>query len=260
MLVSDTEKFIFFHVPKSAGTSIHNFFKEKYGWQDDPPPVLHHMKAKDYMKFYPEKISYFKFAFVRNPFDRLLSAYSDFVQNRLEGRIQDNYKRFLLNNQKWDDNCLCIYRLYETNPNKFSTYDEFYQYYMQAYKWNVDWESQKYFDNLDIADGGNFLTIGKTETFEDFCLNFVESGWCKDIHFLPQSDILSNENGLIVDFVGKTENLSNDMKIISDRLGYNINVEHHRRSKHPHYKEVYNSKMISIVENFFAKDFELFGY
>lgn len=260
MLVSDTEKFIFFHVPKSGGTSIHSFFKEKYGWQDDPPPVLHHMKAKDYMKFHPEKFSYFKFAFVRNPFDRLLSAYSDFVQNRLVGRMQNNYIRFLSNNQRWDDNCLCIYRYYETNSDKFSTYEEFYDYYMQAYKWNVEWVNQQYFNHLEIDDGGDFLTIGKDETFESFCYNFIESGWCRDIHFLPQSEILSDQTGLIPDFIGKTENISSDIKTISERLGYNISVEHHRKSKHPDYKEVYNSKMISIVENFFAKDFELFGY
>ena len=63
MLVSDKEKFIFFHVPKAGGTSIHIKLKERYGWTDDPPPVLHHMKAKDYMKFHPEKTSYYTFIF-----------------------------------------------------------------------------------------------------------------------------------------------------------------------------------------------------
>ena len=260
MLVSDTEKFIFFHVPKSGGTSVHSFFKEKYGWEDDPPPVLHHMKAKDYMNFYPEKVSYFKFAFVRNPFDRLLSAYSDFIQNRLVGRIQTNYTRFLLNNKNWDDDCLCIYRLYETNPNKFSSYEEFYAYYMGAYKWNVEWTSQQYFNSLAIEDGGRFLTISKNKTFEDFCYNFVESGWCRDIHFLPQFEILCDKNGLIPDFVGKTETLSSDIEKVSERLGYKISVGHHRKSNHYNYRDVYNSKMIKIVEDFFAKDFELFGY
>lgn len=260
MLVSDTEKFIFFHVPKSGGTSVHGFFKEKYGWQDDPPPVLHHMKAKDYMKFHPEKTSYFKFAFVRNPFDRLLSAYSDFVQNRLVGRIQSNYTRFLLNNNQWDDECLCIYRLYETNSDKFSTYGEFYEYYMQAYKWNVDSTDEYYFNLLASSDGGDFLSIGKNQTFEDFCYNFVQSGWCRDIHFLPQSEILCDGDELIPDFIGKTETLSSDIQKISDRLGYNISVGHHRRSNHSNYKEVYNPKMVKIVEEFFAKDFELFGY
>lgn len=66
---SDEHKAIFIHIPKTAGISL----KRTLGVPED---VGH----ADYLAFHaasPEKCrSYFKFAFVRNPWDRLLSAYS----------------------------------------------------------------------------------------------------------------------------------------------------------------------------------------
>ena len=110
-----------------------------------------------------KKADYFKFAIVRNPFERLVSAWSDFTQNRLVGRIQNNYKAFLQSMDQWDDDTLCIYRMWEADPKKFQSYDEFCDYYRQAYDWNVDELILSYFDILADVDGGEFLTIKKNK-------------------------------------------------------------------------------------------------
>lgn len=256
MLVSDKEKFIFFHVPKAGGTSIHIKLKERYGWTDDPPPVLHHMKAKDYLEFFPKKAEYFKFAIVRNPFDRLVSAWCDFTQNRLVGRIQNNYKTFLENKGLWEDDTLCIYRMWETNPKQFESYDDFCAYYRQAYDWNVDGQSLEYFDILDDVGGGEFLTIKKDKGFDYFCEHFVDSGWSRDIHFLPQTDVI----GDIPDYIGRVETIENDMEYISHRLGFDLTIGHDRKSNHRHYREMYTPKTRKIIEEHFAKDLETYGY
>jgi chondroitin 4-sulfotransferase 11 len=63
----DQFKCIFIHIPKTAGTSIARTLFNIYS---------RHVPYFEYEKANPRKFArYFKFAFVRNPWDRLLSAY-----------------------------------------------------------------------------------------------------------------------------------------------------------------------------------------
>lgn len=59
---------IFIHLPKTAGTSV----SQALGL-----PASRHVPAKDYIIANEAKFrKYFKFAFVRNPYDRLVSSYT----------------------------------------------------------------------------------------------------------------------------------------------------------------------------------------
>ena len=64
---NDRYRCIFVHIPKTGGTSISKaLFGSEFG----------HCTVDHYEIFSPERFrNYFKFAFVRNPWDRLLSAY-----------------------------------------------------------------------------------------------------------------------------------------------------------------------------------------
>ena len=133
---------------------------------------------------------------------------------------------------------------------------------MKAYGWIYNTNDLSYYEKLSEDDNGRFMFIDRNETFEDFCYKFIESNWSKDIHFIPQSEMLCCDDGeLIPDYVGKQENIQNDLKEISKILGCDINLGSiARKTNHKYYKEVYNTKMQNIVEDFFAKDFELFDY
>jgi len=73
---------IFIHLPKTAGTSV----SRALGLSSS-----RHIPAESYRRANPKKFTnFFKFAFVRNPYDRLLSSYA-FLMN---GGMNDDDARF----------------------------------------------------------------------------------------------------------------------------------------------------------------------
>ena len=68
--VFDEKKCIFFHIPKTAGISLVKALFGDLDWG--------HRDVNYYINVFDKKRfnDYFKFTFVRNPYDRLFSAYS----------------------------------------------------------------------------------------------------------------------------------------------------------------------------------------
>jgi hypothetical protein len=142
--------------------------------------------------------TYFKFAFVRNPWDRLVSAFFHFREERGSE--------------------------YETIVSKK---------YLKRY--------------------GDFFV---------FCKDFVnEEGINKIIHLRPQYDYITNEKDeIIVDFVGRFENIQEDFAFVCNRIGASCNLSYKRKSKHWHYSSYYNAETTKIVGRVYQKDIELFDY
>ena len=86
-MISHEHKCIFIHVPKCAGESIETALMGRPNWESDDPNYAslglpddskigqdkHYTISqwKDHINF----TNYFKFSFVRNPWDRVYSAY-----------------------------------------------------------------------------------------------------------------------------------------------------------------------------------------
>lgn len=84
----DNTRSIFIHIPKAAGMSV---VKCIYGLDSS-----NHYGYKDYKTNNIEKYnSYFKFSFVRNPYDRLISAYTYLSQGGMNEIDRYWYKKFL---------------------------------------------------------------------------------------------------------------------------------------------------------------------
>ena len=87
IMISDEHKFIFIHIPKTGGTSIERFFKNR------PNRMLKHKTAQDYALENPRIWNqYLKFTVVRNPWDWMVSWYFWRKQNN-----KLSMKEFLLN-------------------------------------------------------------------------------------------------------------------------------------------------------------------
>ena len=205
MLLSYSHKFIFIHVYKVAGTSIKKSLEQYakrpamrrilsasrlgsripyYRWKTFPS----HIKADDLKKELPDKIysNFYKFAFVRNPWEWQVSLYHHMLQRN------NHYQHELIKSIK--------------------NFDEYII-------WRVN---------------------------EDRVL---------------QKDFITDSSGqIIVDFVGRFENLKNDFDHVCNILNISISLPHLNASSHMDYRSYYNAKTQRLIEENFSEDIELFGY
>lgn len=96
MIISHRHKFIFISVPKVASASIEKALIPSLSSQDfatlsekpirDDPPLGLHAPLRAVMRYSADISKYFKFAFVRNPWERQVSLFSDLTQ-----RVIDRY-------------------------------------------------------------------------------------------------------------------------------------------------------------------------
>ena len=225
-MISHTYKCIFIHIPKTAGQSIEHFFLNLHGlsWENraplllrynpDPlkgPESLAHLTAEEYTKLghiSSEKFkNYFKFAFVRNPWARLVSEY----------RYRSCYKKY--------------------------TFKEFV-----------------------------LERLPKQDAYSD-----------KYRHIMPQYDFIHDRDGkIIVDFVGRFENLQEDFQTVLQKLSIptarlprmNVSlskdIEIIKKIKYllfrktytaqKHWKDYYDRDTAEIVRKIYSQDIKKFNY
>lgn len=206
MLISDSHKFIFVHIRKAAGSSIRDTLEPLSIVK--PTDTASKIKSRflkienDYKKYafrqhddinvakrlLPPEIfeSYFKFAFVRNPWNRLVSEY-EFIRRR--------------------------------------------------------------------PDHGRHSKVIKMD-FEQYILYQSKRS---DAH---QINMLADKNGvLLMDFIGKFENLQEDWNFVTDTLGIeNKELSHRKKAGIINYDSYYTEDTRALVGKLWKRDIEAFGY
>jgi hypothetical protein len=195
-MISHVHKAIFIHIPKTAGTSVNNILSRNEfkginyhmaedGSNDDITGAYKMGVSRRLIRGLSEEWSdYTKFAFVRNPWDRMVSC----------------------------------------------------------------WKNR----------------AGRYENFNDFVNDYPykENNHNLVWHTLPQLTHITDEKGsLMIDFIGKFENINTDFKKISSILGdSNLTLPHLNKSERVGYKEYYNNKSIEKVFEIYKDEIRLFGY
>ena len=140
-LVSETDKVIYMKCGRPAGTDIHRTLNQ-INVIEVSRPYYYNNGINDWVENITDeeiKSDYFTFTFVRNPFERLISAWNSFVVN---GKVDNNFEKFIKNRGVG-------YLLYEDSSVA-----------------NDHWFPQNYY--VEFSDGEKFINfVGKFENLEE---------------------------------------------------------------------------------------------
>lgn len=122
----------------------------------------------------------------------------------------------------------------------------------------------------------------KNQTFKDFVKDMQGawantdgpfSAWGKEGFYKNQIDYarLRGSEKPETDFIGKTENLENDLRFVCKKIDLDfdekiwkmrkrMNVSIKRKKENKHYSEYYDEETKNIIAEKFAEDIEYFGY
>ena len=162
-MVSHKYKCIFLHIPKAAGTSIENFLRDIDS--DIPTKVL---RKRGFSRFLNDHLDYYVFSFVRNPYDRFVSAWKwGELQYRVHPDIPFYQKKRSVSFEEYiqlviDDE----YRMF--NKNLWSEYDAYHT--LPQFEFFPQFNGGHYFtDAINPKFSCNF--IGRFESLDE---NFSE--------------------------------------------------------------------------------------
>ena len=110
-----------------------------------------------------------------------------------------------------------------------------------------DYKQKKINGNKSFIPFHKNIKNTKLRLINHFCSN--QLGWISD-----------NDGNLLVDYVGKFENIDADFKEVCDRINKPFYLPHVNKSKHKHFTEYYSSQTRDIISKIFAKDIEKFNY
>lgn len=208
-VISEKLEFIWVCVPKAASRSILNVLTDNA--EHDFETTVIEEPIEKILRANSDYRTYFKFAFVRNPFSRVVSFYRDKICNPSdELGIFDRYRRL----------------------RRRMPFEEF-----------IDWLCSK-------------------EGSDDFA----------DRHWLSQHSFLATDGGeLLVDFVGKIENLQEDFDHVCRRIGLppmtlpwlnmsGVDMAVDGVASEQPVREYYDDATRSRIRRRYAEDFRLFNY
>jgi hypothetical protein len=86
-----------------------------------------------------------------------------------------------------------------------------------------------------------------------------------DRHFKSQCAYLYHEGSLLVDYIGKFENLAEDWKTLAEKYGFDTALAHNNSTKakagtHRDYRAYYTKELTQLVYQRYKADVELLGY
>lgn len=228
------KKIIFVRIPKTASLSMYTSIIDAGGLEWDvnfrskssKPGPLHEKITEIKGRLKSDLFDdFFKFAFIRNPWDWFLS----WIVYKQTLNKYKTLKRFDFN--EWVEE---IGAVIESRGGEY---------------WTPGLEFTKYIVG-EKPIGCSFQSCRSHMRGECVCL--VKN---KQYEYIYDKD-----KNLLVDFVGRFENIEEDWAFVTSKVGLKDNLVHLNKSNHKYYREVYTDKTAEIVYNLFKKDIDLFGY
>jgi len=251
MLISPSQKIAFIHIQKTAGSTIENILRAQF---DDMKTVgTRHSSVKVGIETLDDWNQYFRFTFVRNPWDRLVSWYNMIEEaGRIKWRERNKSERNRNRYEKARTLGIWKYVLHNT-----SSFDDFIHLLARLKRYEKTHSKREFF-------------IKNSRSFDDFVHILYNINNINNPRLIPlewdQLYYLTDKNEKIaVDFVGRFESFQTDFGIICDRIGIDQQKikplnRITNRSNHKHYSEYYTQETRAIVQNLYQRDIDCFNY
>ena len=220
MLISYKYKFIFVHNPKAAGSSI-RLALQNYAL--DSPLALPWFNLLCENTKIGRKISFFMSYNVFNNLSTNKFAPHDTAENLVS----------IIGKSKWNE----FYKFgFVRNP--FDREVSNYHYILG---------DPNHFQHNILRDLGSFK-------------KYIRWG-VNGVRGRQKSYFYNRENKLLVDYVGKLENIGHDFPDICLKIGVDAKLPHTNLSKRePDYRNYYDAEIKALVADYFKEDIELFEY
>jgi hypothetical protein len=216
MQISYTHKFIFVHVAKVAGLSIR--------------------KALSPYTQEPERFR------IRRP------------QKMVNGEVNPLYTM-------WQSTLTHVTARAIRRELPADTYNDYYKFAFVRNPW--DWHVSMYHFILKEKEHVNHQVVSALGTFDNYlewAFNHKRNPYAKGAT-RQQHEMLVDDNGaLMVDFVGRFENLASDFEKIMQTIAVNVSLPAINQSKHESYMNYYNEKRKKLVAEHSRQDILLFDY
>ena len=205
MLVSYHKKFLFVHIFKTAGTSItDSFARFCYRPGSSRPSNWMALLSTNWKKIH------------RVPIKKHATALQ--IQAAMDREIFNSFFKFSFVRNPWD------------------------------------WQVSLYHYILDRPKNPGYEETKKMGSFR----NFVFSR--ENLSFTQTSCLVDESGNLLVDFVGKFENLDQDFQSICHKVDISASLPHINKSKRTDYQDYYDAETRDLTARLYAEDIERFGY
>lgn len=240
-MISHRYKCIFVHIQRTAGTSIENWIVGKDWWRIEKETK--HLIASQAKKIYKDYWKdYFKFTFIRNPWDRVVSClvfsrhfgikYKSGVLNLDEYKVKYGYPLTIENDYRFSERNELITKKHQKNRVYLNLLDE----------------------ELDF--------IGKFESLQKDT-DFIKNKLHINKEFQIQNKIAVSTSNL--DIIGRSQLLNKYVEIFKTKLHMTREFQIQKKiaefmSRKENYREYYSAETKKIVEDLYKKDIQTFGY
>ena len=244
--ISNSKKFVFVHLHKCGGTSIERALDQDTQWNDvvlgstkygekiqkvyeEKFGIYKHSSAAEIKKVIGDELwnEYFTFSIVRHPIDRMVSFYEYLKTYYLGGYRGTAIK--------------LMYSLDQVSsiPPALTQLPKLYD----AFRWP-----------------GIVACLNSSSVSE-----FIHSEKCwQSYGTMPQFNQLADDNGenLIVDYVGRLEDINDDWDKVCKKVGISVSLPHSNKSKRKYrdWRQYFSLNDINFLEVKYKADMERFSY
>lgn len=244
--ISNSKKFVFVHLHKCGGTSIERALEQEMHWNDiilgsskygekvqkvyeSKFGIYKHSSAAEIKNLIGDVLweEYFTFSMVRHPIDRMVSFYEYLKTYYLGG-----YRGAAIKLMYTLDQVSSI-------PPALTQLPKLYD----AFRWP-----------------GIVACINSNSVSE-----FIHAEQCWHSYgTMPQFSQLADDAGeeLIVDYVGRLEDIGDDWESICQKVGISVSLPHANKSKRKYkdWRKYFSLDDINFLETKYKKDMERFSY